>query len=134
MDENIVQYVWQHRLYSGQQLRTIEGDSVEVLYQGDLNRNAGPDFFNARLRIAGTLWAGNVEVHTRSDDWYAHGHHTESRCQTGHGSPRPCEKAESILVKIPPNHPHSNCNPNQDWIHHAAGFENLMYISQAASF
>ena len=78
MDEKLLQYVWQHRLYGDAPLLTVDGQPVEVIYQGDLNRNAGPDFFNARLRIGDTLWAGNVEVHTRSDEWYAHGHHRDS--------------------------------------------------------
>lgn len=111
MDENVVQYVWQHRLYSAECLITLDGQPVEVLYQGDLNRNAGPDFFNARLRIGDTLWAGNVEVHTRSDDWYAHGHHTDSaynnvilhvvaqqgrQAQTQHG-----ESVATCVIDIP---------------------------------
>ncbi len=78
MDENVLQYVWQHRLYGNLDLQTIDGEPVEVIYQGDLNRNAGPDFFNARLRIGDTLWAGNVEIHTRSDDWFSHGHHRDT--------------------------------------------------------
>lgn len=78
MDEKLLQYVWQHRLYGDTPLQTADGQPVEVIYQGDLNRNAGPDFFNARLRIGDTLWAGNVEVHTRSDEWFSHGHHRDS--------------------------------------------------------
>lgn len=55
-------------------LRTTEGDSVEVIDCGLSNSNAGPDFFNAKVRIGGIMWVGNVEIHDNADDWYRHGH------------------------------------------------------------
>ena len=33
----------------------------------------GPDFFNAKVKIGGTLWVGNIEIH-KASDWYLHGH------------------------------------------------------------
>lgn len=59
-------------------LRTTSGEPVEVIDPGLLNINAGPDFFNAKLKIADTLWVGNVEVHTKASDWVHHGHHEDS--------------------------------------------------------
>ena len=55
-------------------LQTTDGRRVEVIDPGLHNHNAGPDFFNAKVKIAGTLWVGNVEIHDRSSHWYQHGH------------------------------------------------------------
>lgn len=56
------------------ELHTIDGKSVEVIDSGLHNRNAGPDFFNAKVKIDGSLWVGNVEIHEKSSDWFLHGH------------------------------------------------------------
>jgi len=54
---------------------TTDGTEVEVIDPGLYNRrDQGPDFFNAKVRIGGMLLVGNVEVHQRSSDWYAHHH------------------------------------------------------------
>lgn len=55
-------------------LQTTSGQPVEVIDPGLPNTNAGPDFFNAKLKIDGTLWVGNVEIHTQASDWLSHGH------------------------------------------------------------
>ena len=75
--ERLLHYVWQHRLYPYGSLKTVEGVEVEVITPGLHNDNAGPDFIDAKLKLNGELWAGNVEVHTRSSDWYHH-HHEEN--------------------------------------------------------
>ena len=55
-------------------LTTTDGREVEVIDPGLHNRNQGPDFFNAKVKIGGRLWVGNVEIHDRTTDWYRHGH------------------------------------------------------------
>lgn len=72
--EKLLQYCWKHRILPEGELRTADGESIEIVDTGLLNTDAGPDFFNARLRIGGRMWAGNVEIHIRRNDWYAHGH------------------------------------------------------------
>lgn len=74
MKESILHYVWQYKLFSASGMKTTDGDVVEVIDTGRLNTDAGPDFFNAKLKIGDTLWAGNVEFHDRSSDWNRHKH------------------------------------------------------------
>ncbi len=77
--EYLIHYVWQHRLYGTKPLVTDQGQTVEVIDPGVHNLlNAGPDFFNAKVKIDGVLWAGNVEIHQRSTDWYRHHHDTDA--------------------------------------------------------
>lgn len=73
MTEAFLQYVWRYSLLEGP-LTTVDGLPVVVERAGELNRDAGPDFFDARLTINGIHWAGNVEVHIKSSDWNAHRH------------------------------------------------------------
>lgn len=77
--EELLHYVWKHKLLPLGGLHTTDGSVVDVIDPGLHNRNAGPDFFNAKVRIGGTLWVGNVEIHQRSSDWYAHGHDLDAR-------------------------------------------------------
>lgn len=72
--EDLLHYVWKHKIFPLKMLRTTSGQSVEVIDPGLPNTNAGPDFFNAKLKIDDTLWVGNVEIHTQASDWLRHGH------------------------------------------------------------
>ena len=72
--EKLMQYVWQHRLWLQQDMRTVDGRRVQVLDPGLLNTGAGPDFFNAKVNIDGHTWAGNIEIHVKASDWHRHGH------------------------------------------------------------
>lgn len=74
MQENFLHFVWRLRRFRLQGLQTTTGDQIEIVEIGQHNHNAGPDFLNARIRIAGTLWAGNVEMHLRSSEWLTHRH------------------------------------------------------------
>ena len=77
--EELLHYVWKHKLLPLGTLHTTDGREVEVIDPGLHNRNAGPDFFNAKVRLGGTLWVGNVEIHMHSADWYVHGHDRDPR-------------------------------------------------------
>ena len=72
--EQLIHYVWKHKLFPLTGLKTTDGQEVEVIDTGLHNHNAGPDFFNAKVKIGGTLWVGNVEIHDRASDWFLHRH------------------------------------------------------------
>lgn len=72
--EDLLQFIWEAGLYDQQGLRTTDGDPLEVLRPGRVQRNSGPDLNNALVRIAGQTWAGTVEVHLRASAWTGHGH------------------------------------------------------------
>jgi hypothetical protein len=76
MNEQFLSYLWKFRLIKAD-LKTASGDPLTILHPGDQNSNSGPDFFNARVRIGNTTWAGNVEIHVNASDWYRHGHQTD---------------------------------------------------------
>ncbi len=76
--EQLLHYVWKHRLFPLQGLCTTGGEQIEVISPGLHNHDAGPDFFNAKIRIGGTMWVGNVELHLRSSDWFRHGHDSDA--------------------------------------------------------
>ena len=73
--EQLLHYVWKHKIYPIRGMKTTAGEAVEVVDPGLQNHHAGPDFFNAKLKIGGVLWVGNVEVHEKASHWYSHGHH-----------------------------------------------------------
>jgi hypothetical protein len=77
MSEDLLYFIWRAKLFEYFSPITTDGDSFEVINSGDFNGDSGPDFFNAKIRIADTIWAGNVEMHINSSDWYNHGHQND---------------------------------------------------------
>ena len=75
--ERLLHYVWKYKLYAATPLITTEGRPVQVIDPGMQNTDAGPDFFNAKIKIDGTLWVGSVEIHDKSSDWLLHHHDTD---------------------------------------------------------
>ena len=76
--EKLLHYIWKYKLFPLKPLQTTDGLTLEVIDPGTLNRDAGPDFFNAKIKLDGTTWVGNIEIHGRAADWYAHGHHEDT--------------------------------------------------------
>jgi hypothetical protein len=74
MTEDFLHFVWQFGLFDRKNLKALTGEEIDIITIGQYNSDAGPDFFNARIRINGIEWAGNVEIHLRSSDWIKHGH------------------------------------------------------------
>ncbi len=81
MTEQFLHFIWEHRLFESDCLYTIDGEPVSVEYPGLRNRDAGPDFSHARIRLGDTLWVGNVEIHKAASEWYRHGHDADAAYQ-----------------------------------------------------
>lgn len=77
MNEEFLYYCWSYQLIQGD-LITTDGEIVKVISPGTINTDSGPDFFNALIDIGQTRWAGNVEVHIASSDWYRHNHQKDA--------------------------------------------------------
>ena len=73
MREEFVYYIWENRL-TDKDLKTAEGEAVEVVATGYRNTDSGPDFLEAKIQIGDKLWAGHVEIHVKSSDWNRHGY------------------------------------------------------------
>ena len=65
MKEEFLHYLWKYGLYYPEKLIDISGNKISVIQAGEYNRDSGPDFFNARISVDGTVWAGNIEIHTK---------------------------------------------------------------------
>jgi hypothetical protein len=74
MQEEFLHYVWKYGTFNTLKLKTTLGEDVTIRNLGQHNLNSGPDFFNAQLIIGEQLWAGNLEIHVKSSDWYLHNH------------------------------------------------------------
>ena len=78
MTEEFLQYVWANSLFTSTRCLSTKGKEVEILNVGLQNRDAGPDFFNAKVRIGDVVQAGNVEIHQKASDWFRHGHEKDT--------------------------------------------------------
>ncbi|MCM0664485.1 DUF2851 family protein [Flavobacterium tyrosinilyticum] len=74
MKEDFLHYIWKFKKFDSLNLKTVQGESITILKTGDYLELAGPDFFNAHIEIGNQKWAGNVEIHLKSSDWYLHNH------------------------------------------------------------
>ena len=74
MKEEFLQFIWEHHLFTSNQLQTVDGRPLQILSTGRPNFDSGPDFFNARIKIGETTWAGNIEIHQKSSHWMLHKH------------------------------------------------------------
>jgi hypothetical protein len=77
MNENLLHFIWKLKLFSTKKLKSTSGEKIDIISNGIHNLNAGPDFLNAKIEIANQVWAGNVEIHINSSDWYKHNHETD---------------------------------------------------------
>jgi hypothetical protein len=77
MTEKLLQYIWQMQYFNRGDLCTASGEELSIITPGILNRNQGPDFLDARLRIGRETWAGSVELHLLTSGWEAHSHSSD---------------------------------------------------------
>ena len=78
MKEDFLHYVWKFQKFDVGSFFTSNNENLHIKNQGSHNLNSGPDFFNAQIELDGQLWAGNVEIHLKSSDWYVHGHEVDA--------------------------------------------------------
>ena len=82
MKEDFLHHVWQFKKFDIANLKTTSGESIQILSSGQYLQLTGPDFFNAQIIIENQKWAGNVEIHLKSSDWYVHNHEKDSNYDT----------------------------------------------------
>jgi len=115
-----LQYAWKNVLWK-YSLRDQRGRSIRVLSPGRHNHSDGPDFIDAKIMLDGKLFNGDIELHRRSEEWYAHKHHKDpkynhcilhvifqplsnaslTRCEDGHTIPV-CSIPLNDVLKIEP--------------------------------
>jgi len=78
MQEDFLHYIWQYKKLDVLHLKTTQNEPIYINSVGQYNLNSGPDFFNAQLKIGEQLWAGNVEIHIKSSDWFIHNHERDT--------------------------------------------------------
>jgi len=79
MKEDYIHYIWLYKKFNFSNLITQQGQSITIVHSGNYLQNSGPDFFNAQIVIGNQKWAGNVEIHIKSSDWYLHQHETDDQ-------------------------------------------------------
>jgi len=75
--EEFLQYIWENNLFFANDLKTVNGEQLEIINVGKRNTDSGPDFFNAKIKIDDTIWVGNIEIHKNASDWTKHNHQTD---------------------------------------------------------
>ena len=78
MTERLLQFIWQFQYFNKNELATVAGENVQIIFPGQYNTNQGPDFTNAKIKIGDTTWAGTVELHIKTSDWNKHNHQTDN--------------------------------------------------------
>ena len=74
MQEDFLHYLWKYRKFDTTNLKTVLEEELFIVSVGQHNINSGSDFFNAQIKIGKQLWAGNVEIHVKSSNWFLHNH------------------------------------------------------------
>jgi hypothetical protein len=78
MKEDFLHYLWKNKKFNFTNLISTDEEEIVILNSGMYLQKEGPDFFNAQIIIGNQKWAGNVEIHLKSSDWYLHHHEEDS--------------------------------------------------------
>ncbi|MFT5723035.1 MAG: hypothetical protein ACI9JN_000140 [Bacteroidia bacterium] len=78
MKESFLHYIWQTAQFDHTDLTTTSGAHLTILKKGSPHQDGGPDFINALIKLDSETWAGQVEIHIQSSDWFKHNHHLDS--------------------------------------------------------
>jgi hypothetical protein len=78
MKEELLHFIWNYKLLKPRELTSVTGARLKIFHQGELNKDAGPDFFNAKIEVDGITLAGNIEIHVNSSDWTRHKHENDT--------------------------------------------------------
>jgi hypothetical protein len=76
--EDFLHYVWRYKKFDFSKLTTVSGELLSITNGGDYLQQTGPDFFNAQIVLGNQKWAGNIEIHVKSSDWYLHHHEKDA--------------------------------------------------------
>lgn len=79
MTEDFLHFIWQYQLINHTELFSTDGELIKVLKPGNINTNSGPDFSMAKIEIGKTIWAGNIEIHLKTSDWFKHEHQHDKK-------------------------------------------------------
>lgn len=82
MNEKFLQNLWKNKVFNPLLLKDTDGNSIEILDFGQLNTDAGPDFHSAKIKTQNLVFFGNIEFHTKSSDWFLHGHAQQKEYQS----------------------------------------------------
>lgn len=77
MTESFLHYLWELQYFNKELLLTTKGEEILIFHPGQRNTHAGPDFFNARVRIGDMEWVGSVEIHIHASGWIEHKHNVD---------------------------------------------------------
>lgn len=77
MKEELLHFIWKYQLFNHKVLFSQQGEPIEIIHPGQQNYDSGPDFQDGRIKIGSTLWAGNIELHTKASDWFIHKHDSD---------------------------------------------------------
>ena len=81
MKEEFLHYLWKTKNIELSKLKSVNGQDICIHQFGHHNHDAGPDFLDAVVEIAGSVWHGHIEIHKRASDWINHKHSEDPNYQ-----------------------------------------------------
>jgi hypothetical protein len=81
MKEQLFHFIWQNKLYNTKGLTTACGSQLQIVDVGKHNKDGGPDFLQAKIKIDDVILLGNIELHINASDWKLHKHTGDQKYQ-----------------------------------------------------